>query len=279
MYRDYSAAEKHQFYDLKRNRAYDAFTGSILTDFAKYENDKWKRYQERSTPPCCGYDVASFIDGTAWKINMMNAAFCSKPFYSFNDVGVPISSTGDDAADDAFNSKQRSVVDMLELTLALSDSMMLGTTLQTICVPAKDNDRTKQWYCPMNIAYNASFVDPSCTPECLSAIRAQYVDGSAVSFDSTTEAALVAIENKLMCKSSIYATARKFALAVSATAFFLSFLQFAALICALRIALWYWDQGDIVIEDDDFDDDSDDESLDPGSFGNPRTPVAMPPKY
>ena len=80
-----------------------------------------------------------------------------------------------------------------------------------------------------------------------------------------------------MCKETIYVTARKFSLAVSATAFFLSFMQFAALICALRIALWYFDQGDIVIEDDDFDD-SDDESLDPGSFSHSSYTHSKAPK-
>ena len=137
-YKEYSSAVEHQYFDLQVNKAYDAFTGSILADFARNENDKWRRYQESSTPPCCGYDVASFIDGTAWELNMMNAPSCFKPFSSFEEVGAP-NPSGSNAtnatSDDDFMTKKRSVIDMLEITLAISDSMKLGTDLQKACVP------------------------------------------------------------------------------------------------------------------------------------------------
>lgn len=273
-YTQYGDAIAHQFYDLKKVPAYDSFTNNVLSSFAKAENNKWKRYQEDGK--CCGYDVQSFLSGLAWESNMMNAVMCTKPFSSFDDIGAPISAND---TDPNFGTKARSVLDMLEFTMAASASMKLGTNAQKQCIPGKQKDQTKSWYCPMNIAYNETYPDPSCSQRCISAIRALYKDDETVdgAFDETTERTLVAIEKELMCKDIIYATARSFTLAVSGVAFFLSCMQFAGLICAVRLALWYWDQSDIIIEDDDFEDSDDEEAVYANGANGQSYGIAKPP--
>ena len=81
-----------------------------------------------------------------------------------------------------------------------STQLLCGRLLIVDDDMSDQQDRTKQWYCPMNINYNASYADASCRPECLRAIRAMYASGSSEVFHSTTEATLLVVEKKLMCK-------------------------------------------------------------------------------